>query len=357
MFAQNDKINILVIRFQRIGDAILSLPICNSLKLTFPNATVDYVLYEEAAHLFYDHPYIDNVITIKNDERKNIFKYLKKVREITKKRYDIIIDIMSTPKSELFSLFSLKTPLRIGRYKKKRGFSYTHRMKESDSLNKVDKFLKQLLPPISEAGFDLKISHDFSFSSSPEEKEKYKKTMLEAGVDFSKKVIAFSIFSRVQHKIYPIEKMKEVVKYLIDKYDAQVIFFYSADQKKDIQNIHKELRDNKSIFSNIETPTIKDLVPFLENCDYFIGNEGGARHLAQGVGIPSLAIFNPNAELKEWLPFPNSNNVGLSPYTILGYLKISEEKFNTMTFKEKFNLITVEIICQKIDELFKENKK
>ena len=119
MFAQNDKINILVIRFQRIGDAILSLPICNSLKLTFPNATVDYVLYEEAAHLFYDHPYIDNVITIKNDERKNIFKYLKKVREITKKRYDIIIDIMSTPKSELFSLFSLKTPLRIGRYKKK----------------------------------------------------------------------------------------------------------------------------------------------------------------------------------------------------------------------------------------------
>ncbi len=34
----NDNINILVVRFKRIGDAILSLPLCHSLKLTFPNA-------------------------------------------------------------------------------------------------------------------------------------------------------------------------------------------------------------------------------------------------------------------------------------------------------------------------------
>ena len=64
MFSQNDNINILVIRFKRIGDAILSLPLCHSLKLTFPNAKVDFVLYEDAAPLFENHPYIDNVVTI-----------------------------------------------------------------------------------------------------------------------------------------------------------------------------------------------------------------------------------------------------------------------------------------------------
>ena len=64
MFSQNDNINILVIRFKRIGDAILSLPLCHSLKLTFPNSKVDFVLYEEVSPLFEGHPYIDNVITI-----------------------------------------------------------------------------------------------------------------------------------------------------------------------------------------------------------------------------------------------------------------------------------------------------
>lgn len=355
MFSQNDKIKILVIRFKRIGDAILTLPLCNSLKQTFPNATVDYVLYEEMAHLFYKHPYIDNVITIKDNERKNIFEYIKKVYNVTRKKYDIIIDVMSTPKSELFCLFSLKSPLRIGRYKEWRGYTYTHKMKETESLNKIDKFLKQLLPPISEAGFNLKLSYDFKFSSSDKEKEIYRDLLKKSGVDFSKPVVAFSIYSRVQHKIYPIEKMKEVVRYLIDKYNAQIIFFFSPDQKEAIQNIHKEMGEDKNIFSNIETPTIKDLVPFLENCDFYVGNEGGARHLAQGIGLPSLALFSPSSELKEWLPFPNDSNMGLSPYTVSLALNVPKEKFEALSSEEKFNLITVEIICNEIDKLFKNN--
>ena len=201
MFSQNDNINILVVRFKRIGDAILSLPLCHSLKLTFPNAKLDFVLYEEASPLFENHPYIDNVITISKKEQKNPFSYIKKVYKITRKKYDIIIDIMSTPKSELFCMFSRKTPFRIGRYKKKRGIFYNYKMKEKDALNKVDKFLNQLLPPLEEAGFDVKRDYDFKFFAKPEEKEKYRKKMIEAGVDFSKPIVAFSIYSRVISKI------------------------------------------------------------------------------------------------------------------------------------------------------------
>ena len=249
MFSQNDNINILVIRFKRIGDAILSLPLCHSLKLTFPNSKVDFVLYEEASPLFEGHPYIDNVITITKKEQKNPLKYIKKVFNVTRKKYDIIIDIMSTPKSELFCMFSRKSPFRIGRYKKKRGFFYNYKMKEKESLNKVDKFLNQLLPPFEEAGFDVKKNYDFKFSAEEKEKENYKKKMLEAGVDFSKPIVAFSIYSRVISKIYPIEKMKILVQHLINKYSAQIIFFYSADQKDEIQKIHKEIGDFKNIFS------------------------------------------------------------------------------------------------------------
>ena len=357
MFSQNDNINILVIRFKRIGDAILSLPLCHSLKLTFPNAKVDFVLYEDAAPLFENHPYIDNVITITKSEQKNPFKYIKKVYSVTRKKYDIIIDIMSTPKSELFCAFSMSSTFRIGRYKKKRGFFYNYKMEEKDSLNKVDKFLNQLLPPFEEAGFKVVKDYDFKFKAQAAEKEKYKQKMLEAGVDFLKPVIAFSIYSRVQHKIYPIEKMKKVVKHLIDKYNSQIIFFFSPDQKEAIQNIHKDMGENKNIFSSIETPTIKDLVPFLENCDFYIGNEGGARHLAQGVGIPCFAVFNPSADKKEWLPFPNEKNMGLAPDDMIEIKNISREDFDKMSNEEQFNLIDETTIIKSVDELIKKNYK
>ncbi len=339
----------------RIGDAILTLPLCHSLKLTFPNAQVDYVLYEEMAHLFYGHPYVDNVITIKEKDRKNIFKYLKKVYEITREKYDIVIDVMSTPKSELFCLFSLNSPYRIGRYNKKRGIFYTHKQKEPESLNKVDKFLKQLLSPLEKDGYELKLDYDFKFSAKPEEKNKYKKLMEDMGVDFSKKIVAFSIYSRIKSKIYPMEKMKQIVQYLIDKYDAQIIFFYSKDQKEAIQEIHKEMGNNKNIFSTIETPTINDLVPLFENCDYFIGNEGGGRHLAQAVGLASLGIYHPNSDLKEWLPFPSNKNMGIIPFDTLSYHSLSEEKYKNLSHEEKWNLIEPKMITNLIDKLFENN--
>ena len=254
-------------------------------------------------------------------------------------------------------MFSRKSPFRIGRYKKKRGFFYNYKMKEKESLNKVDKFLNQLLPPFEEAGFDVKKDYDFKFFAEEKEKEKYRQKMLEVGVDFSKPVIAFSIYSRVAHKIYPIDKMKEVVKYLIDKYDAQIIFFYSADQKDEIQKIHREIGNTKNIFSSIETPTIKDLVPFLENCDYYIGNEGGARHLAQGIGIPTFAIFNPSAELKEWLPFPSEKNMGISPIDMVEKKSIPLEEFYKMSPEEQFSLIDIETIKEMADELIEKNKR
>ncbi|MCF2672748.1 glycosyltransferase family 9 protein, partial [Fusobacterium varium] len=40
---------ILIIRFKQIGDAVLSSVICNTLKKSFPEAEIDYVVYEHIA--------------------------------------------------------------------------------------------------------------------------------------------------------------------------------------------------------------------------------------------------------------------------------------------------------------------
>ena len=133
---------ILIIRFKQIGDAVLSSVLCNTLKKSFPDAEIDYVLYEHISPLFQDHKYIDNVISITKEEQKNPLKYILKVWKVTRKKYDIIIDIMSTPKSEIFSLFSMDSKYRIGRAKKYRGFIYTDKVEEPEyAKDKVDKFL------------------------------------------------------------------------------------------------------------------------------------------------------------------------------------------------------------------------
>lgn len=54
---------ILVIRFKQIGYAVLSSVICNTLKKTFPDFEIDYVLYEHICPLFQSYKSIKALIT------------------------------------------------------------------------------------------------------------------------------------------------------------------------------------------------------------------------------------------------------------------------------------------------------
>ena len=235
---------ILVVRFKQIGDAILSSVICNTLKRTFPDAEVDYVVYEHISPLFKNHKYIDNVISITKEEQKNPFKYLAKVWKVTRKKYDIVIDIMSTPKSEVFTLFSLGSRYRIGRRKPKRGYTYNYKIEEPrDAKDKVDKFLKMLKP--LEQEYKVIYDNNYVITLTSEEKSQMRKRMLDAGVNFSRPVYICAANSRRESKIYNTEKMKKIVERVRDELKGQVIFFYSPDEKDFIMKFYEKFEDSR----------------------------------------------------------------------------------------------------------------
>ncbi len=336
---------ILIVRFKQIGDSILASPMCNTLKKSFPDAEVDYVVYEHVAPIFENHKYIDNVISISKAEQKNPFKYLAKVWKVTRKKYDIVIDIMSTPKSEVFTLFSPGAEYRIGRKKKHRGYTYTHKIEEPrDAKDKVDKFLKMLKP--LEEKYDIKYDSNYIITITPEEKEYMKNKMEKAGVDFSKPVVACAVNSRVPAKVYPVDNMVKAIKKLLNDLDIQIIFYYSPDEKVFAKNVHENMLGNdKRIFSNIETSSIRELGMLLSNCDMFFGNEGGPRHLAQSLDVPSFAIFSPSSSKKEWLSNANDRHQGVEPYDL-------KENTEGMTRDEVYRLITPEYVVSKVEEMF-----
>lgn len=339
---------ILVVRFKQIGDSILASPICNSLKKSFPESQIDYVVYEHITPLFEKHKYIDNVISITKEEQKNIFKYIKKVKKITKNKYDIIIDIMSTPKSELFTLFSLKSKYRIGRFKKWRGYSYTHKIKEpKDAIDKVDKFLKMLKP--LEKDYNIIYDSSYSITITEEEKNYLRNKMINAGVNFSKPIFICAINSRVERKVYPIDKMIAVIENVINNFNSQIIFFYSPNEKDFALKVHEKLNNSPYIFTNIETKSIRELAMLISNCDMFFGNEGGPRHLAQSLDIPSFSIFCKHSSKKEWLSNSNEFHQGVEPADF-------SADVDSLTDLEAYNLIKPEYVFEKIKEIYSKVK-
>lgn len=344
---------ILVVRFKQIGDALLSSVICNSLKKSFPDSEIDYLVYEHIAPVFTNHPYIDNVISITKKEQKNPFLYLKKVYTVTRKKYDIIIDLMATPKSEFFCLFSLGTKYRIGRVKDKRKFlrgaTYNYYIPHNrNNLNECEQALEPL-KQLEKLGFNIIYDSKMIISIEDKEKEYMKIEMKKSGVDFNKKIFAFAINSRRPEKVYPIDKMKQLIEIVLEKYDSQIIFYYSNDEKEFAKTMHQNLKNDKRIFSNIPTKTIRELAALISNCNIFVGNEGGPRHLAQCLDIPTLSIWRPGCSDDIWCPGKGEFH---QTATAEEY-RDKTENFEQLEFWEKFNLIQPEDIFNKLEAMMK----
>ena len=53
---------VLVVRFRQMGDAILATPLLNTIRQSFPDAEIDFVLNEKIAPLFEGHPAIHRLL-------------------------------------------------------------------------------------------------------------------------------------------------------------------------------------------------------------------------------------------------------------------------------------------------------
>ncbi len=339
---------ILIIRFRRVGDATLSVTLCTSLRKTFPGAEVHYILNHNIAPLFEGHPDIDKIITFSDYDMENTKRYLKKVWDIMHENfYDIIIDTRATMKTLPFSFFSLQTPYRIGRKKKYSAGVHNYRIDNypDRKLSNVDLTL-QLLDPLAES-FPLIKDTKFKLYVPEAEKQQMRKYMESMGIDFSKPVIICGVTARLEWKVWNKQKMQQVLKSILDKYEhAQLIFNYGGEREKEsVRIFYDEMGKPSRVFIDIEAKDLKELRAMISLSDFYFGNEGGPRHIAQALEIPSFAIFPPNANKATWLPNPSDLNKGIEVADIDPLAAYDKN----LSFEQKMNIIDTESVWTKLD--------
>ncbi len=344
---------ILVIRFRRVGDAVISTVLCSTLKKTFPQARIDYVLNEGIMPLFEHHPDIDRIIPFSQYDMDSFGRYIKKVRKIVREgKYDMIVDTRSTVKTLWFSLFSLSTPYRIGRRKPYNRF--LNNMRASDvfapSDDEVVRTLRMLQP--LEKIYPLQYVSQFRLYVAEQEKDDFRKYMIEKGIDFSKPVIVCAVTARLERKRWKKEYMWQTLQFIIDKYDAQLVFNYDKDEKDYAFDLYEKMGRNPHIFINIEAKGLRQLSALMANSNFFYGNEGGPRHIAQAFEVPGFAIYSPQISKPVWLTNASSRYQGIEPRDIL-----SSADLEKLSYEEQFYSITPEIVEAKLTSMLDDEFK
>ena len=338
--------HILVLRFRRVGDSVLSMGLCHSLRMTFPQAEIDFVINKGIHTLYENHPDIDRLITFDERENNHFPTYIRKVwNTVRSTRYDVIIDMRTTAKTLWFSLFSLSTPFRIGS-RKKYGCGILNYRIDNHAPGTGSRLEQNnmLLAPLAQIAA-LKTSTDFRLYVPEERKEKYRALMQQKGIDFSRPVVLATPTARLEYKVWPSEYMKDILGRLIRDFDAQIIFNFAGKEREAALRCQREMNNDPHIFTNIEAPTLPDLCALLACCQFFFGNEGGPRHMAQALQVPSFAIFPPGIPKTIWLPGEGERYAGISPDD---FMTPAEQRSRKMSYAERMCLITPDRVWQKL---------
>lgn len=104
-----DLKSILLVRLFALGDIVLTLPLVREFRESFPDARIGYLVRERFAEALTGETGLDEVISLPDSTTGQ----LAAVRRIRKKKYDVAVDMLSSPRSALLMRFS-GAGLRIG---------------------------------------------------------------------------------------------------------------------------------------------------------------------------------------------------------------------------------------------------
>jgi len=84
----NEFKNILIVRTDRIGDVVLTLPLADIIKKHYPKSRVSFLIREYTSPLLFNNPKIDEVLILKENNNKTLIH--KNIQLLKRKNFDCV---------------------------------------------------------------------------------------------------------------------------------------------------------------------------------------------------------------------------------------------------------------------------
>jgi ADP-heptose:LPS heptosyltransferase len=296
---------ILVIQQKMIGDVLISSIICNNLRIAYPDAQIDYLVYESTTPVLEGNSNIDNIILFQEKHRKSKAEFFKLALQIRANQYDLLIDAYSKLESWLIVLLS-GAKRKISYKKKGRTFLYTDNVPfehfPKTNLGLAIERRLSLLDPL-----DLNIKIDPLPKLFVTEKENQEAVTLfeKHKLKKDRKTIMISLLGSEKLKTYPLEYMAKVVDTIADTFDVNILFNYFPKQINDAKFVFDSCKSStqEKIYFDLYGDSLRSFIAIMNQCDLIVGNDGGAINMAKALNKPSFIIFSPWIEKKIWATF------------------------------------------------------
>ena len=311
-------LKILIIRFSSIGDIVLTTPVVRCIKNQLPDCEVHYLTKNQFITILEANPYISRLYTIE----KNISEVIDKLKL---ENYDFVVDLHKNLRSAGV-IFRLRKPWSsFPKLNLKKWLLTNFRIDLLPKVHIVDRYFR--------ATQKLNIINDMQGLNYyiPDDEEVQ---MDDLPAEFSKSYIAWAIGGAHYTKIFPVDKIIEV----IDKIDHPVIILGGPQDKERGEKIATATK--KTVINVCGKYSVNQSASIIKQSILLITNDTGMMHIGAAFNKKIISLWGntvPSFGMYPYMPGNENNSkiieiAGLScrPCSKIGYSKCPKKHFRCM---------------------------
>jgi heptosyltransferase-1 len=282
-----------------MGDVLLSSPVFQAVRSSFPKAWIAILTTSPVYEILKISGWVDHVFVYDWEKIKNqgfisrLLNDYQIIQDLKKFNFDLMIDLYGSRRSSHF-LKKIGTGFRIGieldHQKGAYDLEVPVQYRNKGSVLDMDRKVLELI------GIEVNQSVTWKV---PVQALSYADTFWKwAKFENESKVIAINPFASCMTKEWEIEHWVEVMNQLTKR---NIPFFLTGApfEKKKIQRLKNSI--HYKVQSYTQTSLI-GLMGLFKKAQLVISVDSGPRHLAAGIGTPTLTLFGPE-EVNRWHPY------------------------------------------------------
>ena len=281
--------SVLVIRPDRLGDVVLSTPVYESIKKSFPHLRVSALVDRVNVSILANNPYIDEIIPFDPGCPGAVLGKLRR------NRFDVVFTLNKkfSATASMIALAS-KTKYRIG---------YAH--DKTDGL--YDVRLPTDTPPRHESLNNLELLRHVGITQiieppqiyfNEEETKKIDTVLQESRQHPERPLVLIKPGTRVAEWGWQLENFRKVAEQLSNTQKAEVLFICGPGEEAMVDALSE---GTQLKIGRLPVLSIKELALAIKKSDLLFCNHTGIMHLASAVQTPVVAIFK-HGETARWGP-------------------------------------------------------
>ncbi len=340
--------HIIVARTDKIGDLLLSLPVFQTLRESFPSARITAFVNPATREIVQGHPAVDAVELWNKNE--GVFRLAERLKGMNA---DVFISLYPRPR-QILAAWLAGIPVRVGTAYRWYGFFLNRRIKVHRSVcdrHEVEYNL-DLLKPLGVEKFAKKIQ----FPLSSGDRDFARDLLGEKGIGGTPYLVIHP-----GHKgsalNWSVEKYAETAARLCQRTDLRVVLTAGETETELIGRLTvllPPLPASQKPVLLIGECTLRQLAAVYEGAKCFISASTGPMHLAAAVGTPTVSLFCPIPETSpvRWGPWGNDSTV-LMPKN----LKCSNCAVGYCSKHDPMDAISVAEVLQAVEKYIQKSEK